>query len=653
MVQYLVYVRDFARALDHRESEYLWADLRGPWAGEELTKVLGAITEKYLGVRLTTSAYRQVAIGIATRRLMRASKTWEKDDEAIDEDQFADGEDADELEEATFQHIMIRQAGHGINVAQNHYAIDAAFLHRLGPELLSAYERASIAWHTLFELKSDGVHAGQKSRHRREASQQIVPGSGKKTKAIKNESSPPVSQAIVGLQRIYGPTAQPQSEGQAAALELVHHPPPTSVIVLPTSSGKSALFFSVAAMSAQQTVIVVVPFAALVDDIVTRGQAAQLHCIEWKNEDSGGDLPQLVVVSADRAVQGPFLHYATGLQLHNQLAHMFFDECHVAYTDTSYREQLRELWALRYIRCPFTCLTATLMVALEDTLRDRLLIPDAQIFRRSTARRTIRYSVRDSEDEAPSVFGLNVIHTLTMRAGQRGVIYVRSYRTGDVIREAMQCPFYKAKSSEKGEILQQWIHGPGGWIVATGALGTGINIPGIVYVIHIDRPYGLTSFAQQAGRGGRSGEVSDSIIIVRVKTTGGRRRKEILSDYCVEQVDEDAMTEFIQVKGCRRQVMAKHFDGHDQGADCKSTQSVFCDWCKVSVRRPGTVWLENVPVTDAQVQDESSSGGGVRRDQWPRVNCHQVYPIGHRRSRVIPCYGYIKEGVCVLRVSSN
>jgi len=38
LVQYLVYVSPFARALplDRRESEYLFGDMRGPWAGEEL-----------------------------------------------------------------------------------------------------------------------------------------------------------------------------------------------------------------------------------------------------------------------------------------------------------------------------------------------------------------------------------------------------------------------------------------------------------------------------------------------------------------------------------------------------------------------------------------------------------------------------------------
>jgi superfamily II DNA helicase RecQ len=213
------------------------------------------------------------------------------------------------------------------------------------------------------ELKSDGNKSISTSkRHRREASQQLTPG---QVKRERQGSVQVVSKAMQGLRCVYGPQAQPKSEGQAAALELVYNPPRTSIIVLPTSSGKSVLFFSVAAMAREQTVIVVVPFAALVDDVVVRAQIARLHCEEWVDERSGHELQQLVVVSADRAVSGAFLHYAKGLELNRQLAHVFFDECYVAFTDTLYWERLRELWKIRHLDCPFTGLTATLMVELE------------------------------------------------------------------------------------------------------------------------------------------------------------------------------------------------------------------------------------------------------------------------------------------------
>lgn len=115
------------------------------------------------------------------------------------------------------------------------------------------------------------------------------------------------------------------------------------------------------------------------------------------------------MVSVDRVVEGGFRHYAKGLELQGQLAHVFFDECHVAYTDTSYRERLRELWTLRYLNCPFTRLTATLMIELEDVLKERLCIENAMIFRRNTARKTIRYEVRDSKDEAPSEIAIKYV----------------------------------------------------------------------------------------------------------------------------------------------------------------------------------------------------------------------------------------------------
>ncbi|OAF54167.1 hypothetical protein VC83_09522 [Pseudogymnoascus destructans] len=456
---------------------------------------------------LPNESWRHVAIGIAVRHLLRASKTWEKDDEE-DEGEFAEGDDEEELEQNTFRHIMVRQSGHGQRVAQAHYAVDGAFLHRLGPELITAYEQASVAWHELLGL----AQAEGKGKHGRQASQQLTPVGIKRER---RESKHGVkAKALDGLRRIYGPQAQPRSEGQAAALQLVHQPPVTSIIVLPTSSGKSVLFFSVAAMAVDQTVIVVVPFTALVEDIVARGQAAGLHCKEWSysNHYSSQELVQLLVVSADQAVSGQFLHEAKGYELNGQLAHMFFDECHVAFTDTSYRERLRELWKLRYLKCPFTALTATLMVELEDVLRDRLLIEDAVLLRRSTARPTIRYQVQDSKEEAASAVGLRLLERLLyLPDGKRGVVYVRSYATGDLISSALECSFYKARADDKGETLQKWAQGSGGWIVATGALGTGINIPGIIYVVHIDRPYGLTSFAQQSGRGGREGEVKQGV----------------------------------------------------------------------------------------------------------------------------------------------
>lgn len=464
-----------------------------------------------------------------------------------------------------------------------------------------------MAWHELLGL----AQAEGKGKHGRQASQQLTPVGIKRER---RESKHRVkAKALDGLRQMYGPQAQPRSEGQAAALQLVHEPPATSIIVLPTSSGKSVLFFSVAAMAVDQTVVVVVPFTALVEDIVARGQAAGLQCREWSysNHYSSQELAQLLVVSADEAVSGQFLHEAKGYELRGQLAHMFFDECHVAFTDTSYRERLRELWKLRYLKCPFTALTATLIVELEDVLRERLLIEDAVLLRRSTARPTIRYQVQDSKEEAACTVGLRLLERLLyLPDGKRGVVYVRSYATGELISSALECSFYKARADDKGQTLQKWAQGSGGWIVATGALGTGINIPGIIYVVHIDRPYGLTSFAQQSGRGGREGEVSESIIITQVQSVGVKSQG-LMSEYSVEQVDEDAMTEYMQSRECRRVVLGRYFDGVVEGVSCVETESVLCDLClsQVAVRKRGEEGREEAITIKVTIKEGSRDDG--------------------------------------------
>ena len=167
-------------------------------------------------------------------------------------------------------------------------------------------------------------------------------------------------------------------------------------------------------------------------------------------------------------------------------------------------------------------------------------------------------------------------------------MYVRSYATGEIMSDALGCPFYKATADDKAEVLEQWKRA-GGWIVATGALGTGINIEGIIYVVHVSRPYGLTSFMQQSGRGGRDGEVSESVIFVRVQNSHdwrGQRRKEVLCAYSVEEADEEAMTAFILTSTCRRKVLSQYMDQasgeHSAATDCISTDSVYCDRCKAT-----------------------------------------------------------------------
>ncbi len=135
--------------LDRRDNEYLFANARGPWAGKQLSRELANKTTKHLGVRLTVRRWRHVAIGIAVQWLRQAGRTWEKDNEdegyGQNEPELPDMDDGEEFSASVVDRIMIRQAIHGQRLAQNTYAINGAFFHRLGPQLIAVFEYASVA----------------------------------------------------------------------------------------------------------------------------------------------------------------------------------------------------------------------------------------------------------------------------------------------------------------------------------------------------------------------------------------------------------------------------------------------------------------------------------------------------------------------------
>jgi superfamily II DNA helicase RecQ len=65
----------------------------------------------------------------------------------------------------------------------------------------------------------------------------------------------------------------------------------------------------------------------------------------------------------------------------------------------------------------------------------------------------------------------------------------------------------------KDEVIKEWLK-KGGFLTATGALGTGVDFPGVVYIMHVGILYRLIDFAQESGRGGRNREAIDSIILL-------------------------------------------------------------------------------------------------------------------------------------------
>ena len=640
-------------------SSYMWKDARkGAWETDYLSASMASLMAEHTGVELMVSDYRHIAIllarqikGIMIRRVeIEAGEADEADDE------LDDNETGETRDGAHWDYIWDLQATHGTVIAAGHYALDVRFPNQLQPEKIAAYREISRLWHRFLEgwHKNYDIKTNSNSTRKRKTeitTEEVTIKKTKETKEIKlmkptkptkqikrvkREPSaislPPITTRDIqlGLERLLGSQARWKLPEQGDAMEAIMslRDQQSLIVVLPTGSGKSILFL-LPSLLENGTNIVVVPFAALMDDLVSRAREKGVDCIRWRpgrfqQREQPMRVAKMVVVSADMVDVEQFHDYVELLRDRSLLRRIFVDEAHTVILDASYRRDLERLKVLHQYDCPVVALTATLPGVMERWFRRALLLPTAPIIRTSTVKRNIRYQVvrvtntglKKGENLAVQEEVVRVILRLerTMSGDQKGVIYCRSKRACEALATTLGVDFYHGGMAEEARrtTLARWAQGEGGhrWIVATTGLGTGVDIAGIVSVVHMEQPYGLVDFVQQTGRGGRrDGEVVESVIIMDERKV---RIDETRSD--VEHLNHQAMEWFVDSHGCRRVVLGMFIDvGLEEGGqDCEQLQVERCDRCRSMI------------VTEDEVDDNRADDTEDEADQATEVDDGKV-----------------------------
>jgi superfamily II DNA helicase RecQ len=178
---------------------------------------------------------------------------------------------------------------------------------------------------------------------------------------------------------------------------------------------------------------------------------------------------------------------------------------------------LVSLARLRCIEAPIIMLTATLPLHmetdLETTMRCELSLT---LIRACTARKTTRYIVKaEVEDgklleEAAEVYSKQLAR---LQHKSKMVVYCRYKAECEELAEALGCNYFYSGSADNADVIKVWKEARG-CVVATTALGTGVNYTGVALAVHVGMPYGLIDFAQESGRAGRGGEVVTSLILL-------------------------------------------------------------------------------------------------------------------------------------------
>ncbi|VTT56147.1 unnamed protein product [Fusarium fujikuroi] len=250
---------------------------------------------------------------------------------------------------------------------------------------------------------------------------------------------------------------------------------------------------------------------------------------------------------------------------------IFLDECHTVITDVGYRERLGQLMGLHQFRCLLVMLTAILPISMEAWFWERMLVQDAAIIRALTIRVNIWYRVEQVKPGRKAIEDrmMATIKAIEAQisAAQRDVLYCRSIKQCKEVAALVGCKAHHSKLTRdmQASALQDWVDRRG---------RTGVDIRGIIRVIHVGLPFRLVDFIQQTGQGGRQrGEVVDLVIVTDSK---GRWADEFGSD--MDHINQEGVGLFIDSEGCRRLVLGRFFNRTKaEGSSCREMQAEYCD----------------------------------------------------------------------------
>jgi Helicase conserved C-terminal domain len=237
-------------------------------------------------------------------------------------------------------------------------------------------------------------------------------------------------------------------------------------------------------------------------------------------------------------------------------------------------------------------LTATLPERCQSELLEKLNLDKVPItvLRDSTTRKNIRYEVCHIGNQSLLLPVQSILNEPRFQ-NERIIIYVQYIKDGDKLSNELQLPFYHAKMPEKNSMLHHWITSTmNRVIIATSAMGCGIDIPDVRLVLHAGSPKSMVDFAQQSGRAGRDGNVSYSLTLHR--------------KFDIKNMEYE-MQQYISGHGkCRRIILDFAMDGNVR-EKCSSIECP-CDCCCKQLSET-TFALASEMASDSAKFDDSHS----------------------------------------------
>jgi ATP-dependent DNA helicase RecQ len=299
-----------------------------------------------------------------------------------------------------------------------------------------------------------------------------------------------------------------------------------TLALLPTGGGKS-ICFQIPGLAREGVCLVISPLIALMQDQVDQLEKKGIRAkaitsmmsfreidITLDNAKFGG--LDFLYTSPERLQSKIFIERFKQMNV----SVIVVDEAHcISEWGHDFRPPYRKIAQLRKIHpeVPVIALTATATQVVKEDIIQQLQLKNPAVYEGSFHRANLSYEVYkvENKDQAlikwiqkfPDFCGIVYCQTrksvkeLANKLGLLG-IHVGIYHGG-------------LDAQTRGTMMERWLNNQVPIMIATNAFGMGIDKPDVRYVVHYEFPNNLEAYFQEAGRAGRDGKESRTLVLLQ------------------------------------------------------------------------------------------------------------------------------------------
>ncbi|MDP2089578.1 MAG: ATP-dependent DNA helicase RecQ [Flavobacteriaceae bacterium] len=297
-----------------------------------------------------------------------------------------------------------------------------------------------------------------------------------------------------------------------------------TIALLPTGGGKS-LCYQIPTLLADGICIVISPLIALMQDQINNLENKGIKAVLLSSQLSTNEINiifdnlhfgnyKFLYLSPEK-LQSEFIQEKIK---HLPVSLVAIDEAHcISEWGHDFRPSYLKISILKELhpQVPFIALTATATHLVLKDIIQYLGFDNPQVFKKSFYRKNLAYQIYHLEDK------LTKLKQILQKINAPAIIYVQNRKMTKEL--SLQLKNFGFKTNfyhggltveEKQKSLNQWVKEETSIMVATNAFGMGIDKPNVRAVIHLNIPSSIENYIQEAGRGGRDGKKSFSVVLV-------------------------------------------------------------------------------------------------------------------------------------------